>query len=206
MKTEFTEAEVKKAKRRGIGCLSVIAIIVIFIITAYLNYEPSPLEKIFQDNDLGLVENVVEDTWKTNGKILNFETRKIKYKAYIEEDGTPYQIFVGKGKSFPIYDVSNNDTVIDENEKLIIDRMISFMDKSSKTYSGLIPEIKADIESQLNFPDTFSCKNIQMFDMGKYYILNITFTAKNAFGMKLTNVAKYKMNFETNTYSLIEIL
>lgn len=206
MKKEFTETEKKTAKRRGIGCLSIILIIVAFIGFSYSNYEPTPLEKIFKDNDLGLVENIVEDTWKTNGKILNFETRKIKYKAYIEEDSTPYQIFVGKGKSFPIYDVSNNDTVIDENEKLIIDRMISFIDRSNKTYSGLTPEMRDNLKARLNFPDTFSCENIQIFDMGKYYILNITFTAKNAFGMKLTNVAKYKIDFETNTYSLIEIL
>lgn len=195
-----------KSKKGGIGCLVIIAAIIGFVIYAYSSYEPSPLQKIFKENDLGLVENVTEESWKTTGKNMLFKTRKITYRAYVEEDGTPYQIFVGKGKSFPIYDVSSNDTVIDDKEKKIIKNMEYFWEKSVSSLNGKIKPLEEDIKKHLNFPETYEHKDTAWFDLGKKYIINIKFISKNAFGVPIESVAKYEVNFETNTFDLIEIL
>ncbi|WP_294064851.1 hypothetical protein [uncultured Fusobacterium sp.] len=201
--------EIKKkasAKKGGIGCLVIIVAIIGFIVFAYSSYEPSPLQKIFKENDLGLVENVTEEPWKTTGKNILFETRKITYRAYVEEDGTPYQIFVGKGKSFPIYDVSSNDTVIDDKEKKIIKNMEYFWEKERSISNGEIRILKEDIKKRLNFPETYKYKKTVWFDLGKKYIFNVSYIAKNAFGVPIENVAKYELDFENYEYTLIEII
>lgn len=196
----------RRNQKKNFGCL-IILLIIVFGITSILisPAKTTPLEKLFKDNDLGLVENIKESTW-TNGKILDFETRKIKYKAFIKEDGSIYQLFVGKGKAFPIYDESNNDTIIDETEKKIISSMESFWNKEVSTLNGSVKYLVEDVKTHLAFPDTFKHKESISFDMGKYYIINMSFTSKNAFGMSIPAVAKYKIDFEKNTYSLIEIV
>lgn len=191
------------------GCLKIFIIFILaitgFISYFYLTYEPTPLEKLFKDYDLGLVENVKENSWIDNGKILDFETRKIKYKAFVKENGDIYQIFVGKGKAFPIYDVSKNDTTIDETERKIISSIENFWNKEISTLNGSVKYLVKDIKNYLAFPDTFKHKESISFDMGKYYIINMSFTSKNAYGMEILSVAKYKIDFEKNTYSLIEM-
>lgn len=201
----LTAEERKKNQKKNLGCLVIVIIIIfsIFFAGKFAN-ETTPLEKLFKENNLGLVENVEETTW-TNGKILSFETRKIKYKAFLKEDGSIYQLFVGKGKAFPIYDESNNDTIIDETEKKIISSMESFWNKEVSTLNGSVKYLVEDVKTHLAFPDTFKHKESISFDMGKYYIINMSFTSKNAFGMDIPSVAKYKIDFEKNTYSLIEI-
>lgn len=209
---EFNQ-KTKEGKKTG--CLKIvlafIAIVIILNLVPDIETENkadaklSPLEKIFKENNLGKIKKSEVSEW-TNGKILTFEANKIKYKAFLNKDESIYQLFVGKGKAFPVYDVTQNDTTVDEEEVKIIKRMQNFLEKSENTYSGLIPEMKNDLKQYLNFPDTFSCEKIILFDMGKYYILNITFNSKNAFGMKISNVAKYQMDFENNTFTLIEIL
>lgn len=195
----------RRNQKKNFGCL-IILLIIVFGITSILisPAKTTPLEKLFKDNDLGLVENIKESTW-TNGKILDFETRKIKYKAFLKEDGSIYQLFVGKGKAFPIYDESNNDTIIDNDEKKIIARMEKFFNKEI-SLNGSVKYLVEDLKKQLSFPDTFKHVESVYFDMGKYYIINIKFNSKNAFGMSIPAVAKYKIDFEKNTYSLIDII
>lgn len=197
------------AKKKS-GCLKIFIIFILiitgFIAYSYLTYEATPLEKLFKNNDLGLVENVKETSWVNNGKILDFETRKIKYKAFIRENGEIYQLFVGKGKSFPIYDITTNDTMIDDNEKKIISRMENFWNKEISTLNGSVKYLVEDTKKHLNFPDTFKHEKSISFDMGKYYIINMSFISKNAFGMSIPAVAKYKIDFENNTYTLMDII
>lgn len=81
-----------------------------------------------------------------------------------------------------------------------------FWEKERSISNGEIRILKEDIKKRLNFPETYKYKKTVWFDLGKKYIFNVSYIAKNAFGVPIENVAKYELDFENYEYTLIEII
>ena len=207
-KQNLISEEPKKKKK---GCLRIIFFIfviyiIIAIIMAIVNpKKQSPINKLFSENKLGMIENKEE---KDIGglKVLTFEAKKIKYRAFLEQDGKIRQLFVGDKKSFPIINIDTNDTTIDDNELKIIERMQVFWDKSVSGLNGSVKVLNDDIKSKLKYPDTFKHVSTKWIDQGQTYYIIVNFTAKNLFGVPIPGVAKYTINFNDNKYTLEDFI
>lgn len=182
----------------------IIFILILIGFVTYFNLDnaPTSLKRIFKDSNLGNIKKVKVTSWNDNGKTLNFKARDINYKALIKENGEIYQIFVGTGENFPIYDVNNDDTVIDANEILIIKRMQDFIEKSSRNISGISPELEEKIKYFHGFPMVFKCRKLESFDRGKFYILKLKISYIYGDNHKYTDniIMEYEVNFEKDTY------
>lgn len=160
---------------------------------------PKSVKQFFIQYKLGSPKLI---TLKNENFIL--EADNIKYNGEIENNKLS-KLFVGTTKSFPIFSSIDNDIVLDKNEKTIIDRIKKFKE-TSHNFDGIPFYIEDNIKKYIKNPDTLKIKETKFIDTGKKYVLIITITSLNDFGVEKRNTIKYEINFEADTYQMIDLI
>ena len=205
----------KQEHKKGKGCLKVIGVIVALIALLLIWGSSGPsaevtenIENFFIDNDLGTIENI-ETTDHGNILQLNFKANNIDYIAYVFNENTDNHkvgdIANIATKFLQFYSIDDNDLVLSDNEKAILINRANYL-KLTDGYTNVIPTIlKRNLETKINYPETLKIGNVTTQDSGDYFIQEIEFTSENAFGTKIKNYARYKMDFKTNEFELQSI-
>lgn len=200
------ELDRKLGEALSLKNIIIISIIIFFIIILGIkiaetkeNKIPKSIKQFFIQYKLGNPKLI---SLKNNEFVIVADN--IKYNGDIENNKLS-KLYVGSTRHFQIFNSIDNDMILDKKEKTIIERMKKFKE-ISHNFDGIPFFIEDDIEKYLRNPDTLKIKEVKVMDIGKKYVLIITITSLNDFGVEKRSIIKYEINFEADTYQMIDLI